>query len=154
MFGTVKKWLGIEGVKLEIILPDSISKKDQVINGKLRFHSMNTQTVTAIKVTLIEKYSRGRGKEKLIDEYILGTIDQKKNFDVPEHEHIELEFSLPFELLKSEMDEMQDNNFLVGGLVKIAKSISAVKSTFRLEAEAKVKGTALNPFVKKEVVFG
>ena len=96
MFGKVKKWLGIEGVKLELVIPDEVTQKSGLIEGKLRFQSMNTQTVTAIRVRLIERYSRGRGKEKLIDEYELGSIQQAQNFEVPEHEPIEIDFSLPF----------------------------------------------------------
>lgn len=149
MFGKVKKWLGIEGVKLELVIPEEISEKSGVVEGKLRFQSMNAQTVTSIKVVLIERYSRGRGTEKLIDEYQLGSIQQKKNFEVPENEPVEIDFSLPFSPVKSEMDETQGKNFLYGGLVKAAKYLSAVKSEYRIEAEANVKGVALNPFDKK-----
>ena len=56
MIGRVKKWLGIEGVKIELILPEEISGKDGVIEGKLRFHTMNTQKVKSIRLTLTEKY--------------------------------------------------------------------------------------------------
>jgi hypothetical protein len=31
----------------------------------------------------------------------------------------------------------------------VAKKVSKVNSEFRIEAEAKVKGTALNPFIQK-----
>ena len=151
MFGKVKKWLGIEGVKLELIVPEEISEKQGEIQGKLKFQSMNAQTVTSIKVVLIERYSRGRGTEKLIDEYQLGAIKQKKNLEVPEQEALEIDFTLPFEALKSEMDQTQDKNFLYGGLVRAAKYLSAVKSEYRIEAEATVKGVALNPFDKKYI---
>ena len=151
MFGKVKKWLGIEGVKLELVIPDEISEKAGVLEGKLRFQSMNTQMVTSIKVVLVERYSRGRGKEKLIDEYELGSISQEKNFEVPENEPVEIDFSLPFSPLQSEMDKTQRKNFLYGGLVKAAKYLSAVKSEYRVEAEAEVKGVALNPFDKKYI---
>ena len=35
MFGKVKKWLGIEGVKVEVVLPDEINAKEEKIKGKL-----------------------------------------------------------------------------------------------------------------------
>lgn len=151
MFGKVKKFLGIEGVKLELLLPDVISVRAGEVHGKLRFQSMNPQTVTAIKVALVERYSRGRGKEKLVDEYELGSINQKKNIKVIADEPIEIDFTLPFSMIKSEMDQFQDKNFVYSGVAAAAKYFNGVKSIYRIEAEANVKGVALSPFDKKVV---
>lgn len=146
MFGKVKKWLGIEGVKIEILLPEAVRARDGFVEGQLRFHSMNTQTVTNVKVAMFEKYSRGRGAEKLIDEYKLGEIELSETFEVPEGEVVEVDFTLPFKMVKSEMDEFGSKNFLFRGISNLAKTANAVKSYYRVEATAKVKGTALNPF--------
>lgn len=151
MIGKVKKWLGIEGVKLEIVLDEDALKTPGVIRGTLRFQSMNQQTVTRIQVVLIERYERGRGEEKRIDEYELGRVGLAENFDVPADEIIMRSFELPYTQLKSEMDEFADKNFLFRGISKAAKRFSSVKSTFRLEAEANVRGVALNPFDKREI---
>lgn len=151
MFGKVKKWLGIEGVKLELVLPDHAFKEVGALSGQIRFFSKNTQKVTSIKIAIIEKYKRGRGKEKLIDQYELGEITLDQEFEVPENEPLEIDFTLPFSLVKSEMDELGDKNFMTGGIVKVAKMISAVKSDFYVLAEAKVEGTALNPFDKRGI---
>lgn len=151
MFGKVKKWLGIEGVKVEILVPEVIPAKSKTIQGKLRFESMNDQTVTSIKVSLIEKYSRGRGKDRLVDEYELGSIRQKKSFTVAADTPLEIDFSLPFEMLQSDVDRIQGKNILYGGVARAAKMIRSVKSEFRMEAEATVKGVALPPFAKKIV---
>ncbi len=149
MIGRVKKWLGIEGVKLEIVVAPEHRCRTGKIEGRLRFQSLNAQTVTSIRIALVEKYTRGRGKEKLIDEYELGEINLKQTIEVPAEEIVEVPFSVPFKLIKSEMDEFGDRNFLYGGLARAAKAIQAVRSDYRLEAEAKVKGVALNPFDKK-----
>ncbi|NRB49350.1 MAG: sporulation protein [Saprospiraceae bacterium] len=149
MIGRVKKWLGIEGVKLEIVVTPEHRRRTGKIEGRLRFQSLNAQTVTSIRIALVEKYTRGRGKEKLIDEYELGEINLKQTIEVPAEEIVEVPFSLPFKLIKSEMDEFGDRNFLYGGLARAAKAIQSVRSDYRLEAEAKVKGVALNPFDKK-----
>jgi len=149
MFGKVKKWLGIEGVKVEIVLPEETRARDGVVEGKLRFQSMNTQTVTSIQVAIFEKYSRGRGAEKLIDEYKLGEIERNQSFEVPEGEIVEVDFVLPFKFVKSDMDEFAGKNFLFKGIANMAKMTNAVKSYYRIDATAKVKGTALNPFDSK-----
>ncbi len=149
MFGKVKKWLGIEGVKLELILPEMAFEQVGAVSGKIRFYSKNTQSVTRIRLVMIEKYSRGRGKERLVDEYLLGEATLDDRFDVPAEDVLEVDFTLPFELVKSRVDEFGDKNFLTGGLVKLAKTLRNVQSEYRIEAEAKVEGTALNPFDRK-----
>lgn len=44
---------------------------------------------------------------------------------------------------------LQKKNILFKGLAGLAKKANKVNAEFRIEAEAKVKGTALNPFVQK-----
>lgn len=153
MIGKVKKWLGIEGVKLDLQLPEEISLTSKLIKGSIILQSMNPQTVTGIKVVLIERYSRGRGKEKLVDEYELGEVDINKIIDVPAGEMLEIPFQLPFSYVRSDIEEFGNKNFLFGGIAKAAKAIQAAKSSFRIEAEAKVKGVALNPFDKKSIII-
>ena len=151
MFGKVKRWLGIEGVKIEMILPDEVAGSSGVIEGKLRFESMHLQTVTKIKITLTEKYIRGRFKNKLTDQYKIGEIELDEKIEVPAHEVILLDFELPFTIVKSDMDELGDKNFVFKKLVDTAKALKNVKSEYYLEAEAEVNGTALSPFDKQQI---
>jgi len=151
MFGKVKRWLGIEGVKLELVLEDEVSMTASEIEGKIRFYSMHDQTVKKVRVRIIEKYKRGRFKNKLVDEYHLGSIELEQDIDVPAEEHVELDFTLPFNLAKSDMDRFSDQNIVFKGVASAAKLMKGVESVYRIEAEAEVKGTALNPFDVKEV---
>ncbi len=68
---------------------------------------------------------------------------------MPADDPVAMEFTLPFEMVKSKMDEFGEKNIVAGGLAKAAKYFRNVQSEFYIEAEAKVEGTALNPFVKK-----
>ena len=52
------------------------------------------------------------------------------------------------------MDDLEDKNMIFSSLVKFAKKLRGVNSEFYVEAEAKVKGTALNPFDKQLVEIG
>lgn len=151
MFGKIKKALGIEGVKLQVILPENTAKSSGKVDGHIRFFSQSAQTITAVKVKLVERYSRGKKDDKLIDEYQLGEIYLDQKIKVPANETIEIDFSLPFELMQSEMDQLENSNIVFGGLVKAAKWWSAVQSEYRIEAVAKVKGVALDPFDRKTV---
>lgn len=151
MIGRVKKWLGIEGVKLELDIPEQIKGKTGVIYGKIRFQSLNPQTVTGVRIILVEKYTRGRGNDKLIDEYELGKAQLNVHFEVPPGEIVEVDFDLRFNLVKSDIDEFGDRNFLYRGIAGAAKMLRSVKSEYRVEAEAVVKGVALNPFDRQTV---
>ena len=151
MIKKMKKWLGIEGVKMKLIVAEEISGKSNLIKGKILFESMNPQTVTGVHLVFIEKYMRGRGKEKLIDEYELGILNLDVNFEVKPEEEMELDFELPFSVVKSEVDDFGGINFLYRGISALAKKVRSVKSIYRIEAESTVKGVALNPFDRVEV---
>ncbi len=152
MLGKVKNWLGIEGVKMEIETPERVKLNDGVLKGAVLFQSMNDKTVTKIKLTLFEKYSRGRGKEKLINEYVLGELEVTDVLEIKANGLLRLDFTLLFNPKESEMDQMGRNIFLRGP-VALAKLFKGAKSQYRLEAEARVPGTALHPIAKKEIIF-
>ena len=151
MFGKVKRWLGIEGVKIEMILPEQVSGASGMIVGQLKFESMHLQTVTRIRITLTEKYIRGRFKNRLTDQYKIGEIELDEEIQIPAHEVILMDFELPFTIIKSDMDELADKNFVFRKLVNTAKAFKNVKSEYFIEAEAEVNGTALSPFDKQEI---
>ncbi|MBV6652786.1 MAG: sporulation protein, partial [Mameliella sp.] len=92
MIGRVKKWLGIEGVKLELLLPEELEGKSSVLEGRVRLESLNPQVVRSIRIILIERYSRGRGAEKLVDEYELGRVELPNALEVLPGEIRELPF--------------------------------------------------------------
>ncbi len=151
MIGKMKKWLGIEGVKVELDIPEFAFERVGAISGKLRFFTKHPQTVEHVRVKLVERYSRGRGKDKLVDEYVLGEVELTEPFEVRPEEMVDKEFLLPFTLLHSDMDRWQRSNPLTGGLVRVAKMLRKVRSDYRVEAEARVRGTALHPFDRKPV---
>lgn len=151
MLKRMKRWLGIEGVKLELVVPDAISGKQEQISGSILLHSLEDQQVSLIRIILIERYARGRGKDKLVDEYKLGETSIEQLIDVPANGTIEFNFTLPFSVVRSEMDEWGRKNPLNKGLSKAVKWFEGVRSVYRIEAEAKVKGVALNPFDKQEI---
>lgn len=151
MFGKVKKWLGIEGVKVELLLPEEVRRSDGKVKGKLRFYSMNAQTVNKIHLDMIERYARGKEDERLVDEYKIGSITLNRTIEVPAGEPVEMDFELPFQINISKMDELEQQNPIMGGLVKISKWFSSVSSEYRIEVEANTLGVALHPFDKKSI---
>lgn len=150
MLGKVKKWLGIEGVKLELVLPPDFNPRVGKLEGSIRLMSKNPQTVLGINVVLIEKYARGRKEDQLIDEYELGSLLLKDRIEVPgDGEVIEVPFTLEYALVNAPIDEFGHKNPLYEGLAWAARKLRNVRSEYRVEAEANIKGVGLNPFDRK-----
>jgi SpoOM protein len=152
MFGKVKKILGIEGVKLELIVPDKVSREAGIVIGTVKLTSLSDNNlIESIQLKLVEKYSRGRGENKLINEYIMGTLLKKENITISKNDILEIPFELEFVYIKSEMDKMGESNFIARGLVGLAKKARGVHSDYKLIAEANIKGTTLHPFDSKPI---
>ena len=152
MFGKVKKILGIEGVKMELHVDTPFKLDKEKITGVIKLTTKTKSDISSISLRLIEKYSRGRNKSKLIDEYVLGELVMSEPIMITPDEIIEIPFELDFINLRSEIDKIADGNILMRGPLKIAKLIKNVKSLFRLEAQASVQGTRLQPFAEVELV--
>lgn len=151
MFGKVKKYLGIEGVKVELVIPESVAKSEGRLHGELIFTSMHPQVVSSATIVLVERYYRGRKKDRLTDEYELGRVNMNLDLEVSAEGPSKTSFDLPFDILVSEMDELEKRNILYNGLVKGAKWLRNVKSEYRVEVEAKIKGTLLGPHDKQAI---
>jgi len=146
-----KQWLGIEGVKVELLLPESISKEDTFVDGRIVIGSKNEQTVTSLKLKMFERYTRGRNTEQKIDEYQIGELFLEKEIRIPADTPIYIDFALPFSLLQSNMDTYGDKNILTKAISSLAKTIHYAQSEYRVEVTTTVRGTALNPFDKKGI---
>lgn len=153
MFGKVKKYLGIEGVKVELVIPETIARSEGRIIGELIFTSMHPQVVASATIVLVERYYRGRKKDRLTDEYELGRIEMDLDLEVTSEGPSKTSFELPYNMLISEMDELEEKNIFYKGLVKGAKWLRRVKSEYRVEVEAKIKGTLLGPHDKQSIVI-
>ena len=147
MFGTVKKILGIEGVKLELVIADEVSKDAGIITGFIKLTALSdANLIENITLKMVEKYSRGRGDSQLINEYPMGELTMNNKINIGKNDVIEIPFELEFIYVQSEMDKLEPNNIFARGLVKFAKKLRNVKSEYTLRADAKIKGTTLSPF--------
>ena len=153
MLKKVKKWLGIEGVRISVDIPEDVFLREKKLSGTLILESKQDSVISEIRLRLVEKYSRGRRQNKLIDEYILGAEVLEGPVHLHAEEPEEVPFDLHFQPLESEMDKLESRNILMRGVVKSAKLLRNVHSQYRLEIEADVKGMAISPLVKKEVTI-
>lgn len=151
MIKRLKNILGIESVKIALDVPTEIEKNAKSIDGEILLTTQSEATIQSISIKLIEKYSRGRKQEKLVDEYVISKILVEETLVITPDQNVNLPFSLPFKLVKSPMDELQSQNFFTKGIVLLAKKIKGVKSEYRVIAEANIKGTKLQPFDMKPI---
>lgn len=151
MLGKLKRVLGIEGVKVEMYVKLPIDKEAKVITGNLKFTTKSESVVKGITVKIVEKYYRGRGKDKLVDEYTIAQLELSDSFVISPEEIVEVPFSITYEVALSEMDKMAKDSIFKRPFVSFAKFLRKVKSEYTLLAEADVDGTTLNPFAKEKV---
>jgi hypothetical protein len=134
---------------MDILLPDDIRSVDGLFSGILVFNALTTQEVLNVTVKMVERYGRGRGSERLVNEYVLGELVIDKSIIIEANIETKLSFAFSFKYVTAPIDDFAKKNILFKGMANVAKKMSKVNSEFRIEAEAKVKGTALNPFVQK-----
>lgn len=140
MFGTIKKWMGIEGVRLRLHLLSAYPKTVETINGEVELYAKSNTIVRNIRLQLIETYTRGKAEEKRVDEYLMGTWELDQPLHMREGENQRLLFKLPFEWLESPMDRRAKSNPLLKGMVSLMKNRKGVLSEYRLEAQVEVEG--------------
>ena len=151
MFKKIKDLLGIEGAKIDIVLLKDFDINDKVVTGEVIVTSQTDKLVRGLSIKLIEKYKRGRKESLLVDEYTLGEIALDLLIPVLANQTERIEFSLPFNRMLSEMDKIGNSNSLNAVAVKLAKKLKGVKSEYRIEATAQIKGTKLNPVIVKRL---
>ncbi len=152
MFGSVKKWLGIEGTRIRLHTLPVYPSTVETINGEIEVYAKRTETVDSIRLRFFEVYTRGKGDERRIDEYELGTWLYEQPLQLVDGERHMIPFKLAFDPLKSAMDKRAENP-LLKGFVSLMKNLKGVQSDYRIEAEAIVEGSTWHPVAKSKIVF-
>lgn len=151
MFDAFKNFFGMDTVKLRLDVLEAYPKTVETINGEVELRSATAHRVEDLHIRLVEVYTRGRGDEKRIDEYVLGEWHSAGELEVPAGRALRVAFAMPYAFLKSNMDELGDKNFILRGVAGLAKSLKGVSSDYYIIAEASVKGGKLKPFAKAKI---
>ena len=145
MISRLKNILGIEGVKIDIVAPDILDLSDEMLEFELHFHTKSEQLIESVNMRLIEKYKRGWGNSKLIDEYILFDETEDIQLSISPDERFTVPLSVDFSYTKSPVEKLGDN-ILLRPISKLALLTKRAGSSFRLEVTASVKGVKMNPY--------
>jgi hypothetical protein len=152
-FAKVKQFFGAGTVKIELSVPPSVPKAGLQVPGKITLNALSDQHIIDVTVRLEEEWDTGRGSEKETKSFELGKLTIAEAFDMKQGEKRVLDFVLPFELIKSNADELKEKGGALGMLGKAAAFANAEKSRYKVKAEADVKGAAFDPSDDKELTL-
>lgn len=150
-FQNIKNKLGIGGVSVNLEVPGQIAKDSGTVSGKIVLTTKSDQELVSYKVKMYEQYTTGRGEEKTTKTFDLGTTNGKLDYSIKPGETKEIEFSLSFQLAKSNNDELKAKGGALGALGKMGAYADNEKSAYFIDAEVDVKSAALDPSSKKEI---
>lgn len=152
-FSKVKQFFGAGTVKVELSVPPQVPKTAGQLAGRVALNAVSDQHVLDLTVKLTETWSTGRGEEKSTREFELGKLTLAQAFDMKQGESRAFDFTLPFELIKSNADELKEKGGALGMLGKAGAFANNEKSSYKVAAEADVKGAALDPSDSKSIVL-
>src|SRR5215813_13748902 len=147
-----KQWFGIGGVKFEINSDAQFPKMSGTVTGKVTITSKSDQSLEKIEVKVAEEFSTGRGAEKKTTTYDLGKVTLPDSaFVIKAGETRTVDFQVPFRILKSTADTLQDKGGALGALGKGMSFVNGEKSSYFIIAEGDVKGTLTGPRARKPI---
>ncbi len=150
-FQNLKNKLGIGGVSVSLQVPGQITKDSRTVDGKIILTTKSEQEVASYKVKMYEEYTTGRGDEKKTQTFELGHISSPMVSVIKPGETKEIDFTLPFSILKSNNDSLKEKGGALGTLGKLGSFADNEKSVYYIDAEVDIKSAALDPSDKKEV---
>lgn len=150
-FQTIKNKLGIGGVSVKLQIPAQAAKSAGKVDGKIILTSKSDQEIVSLKVRFLEEFTTGRGDDKKTKEFELGIVKIPQSFTIKKGETKEIPFSLPFAVIKSDMDELKEKGGALGAIGKLGAFAGGEKSEYFVEADADVKSAALDPSDKKAI---
>ena len=147
----VKQFFGIGGIDVMVQCEPQVSQQTGLVNGQVTLSAKSDQHVLTLDVKVVEEYTTGRGADKDTEEYQMGMVRLGGGFDIKAGEQKLIPFQVPFDMIKSNADELKDMGGGLGKLGAMAKFANAEKSEYFVEAECDVQATAFDPSGKQQI---
>lgn len=151
LFGAIKNKLGIGGVSIDFTVPSQIEKSAGQFSGNIKLTTKSEQEVVKVEAILKEEFSTGMGDNKTEKVFELGKWTDFNSFTIKPGEVKNLDFTVHFEELKSDMGKLSEKGGMLGGLGKGLKFMNQEKSKYFVEVNVDVKSAVLDPTEKKDV---
>lgn len=147
----VKQFFGMGGVRVKLECPPQAGAQGGTVEGVVHLQSKSDLHILELNVTMKEVFTTGRGDDKETRELEMGQVVLGGNFDIKAGEAKSLPFLLPYQIIKSNADELKEKGGALGKLGSVAKFANNERSEFFIEADCDVKGTAFDPGDKKAI---
>ena len=145
MLDRVKDLLGIEGLRLGLVVHGAPRLADGILAGRLTLDSLRDLRVDCLTVALTERYTRGRGDGKLIDAYPLGELTHPTSLRIAAGEQVVVPFDLRFAPRPSPAERFLADRPFGRALTRLGRFTVAARSEFLLVARAEVRSGGLAP---------
>ncbi len=147
----VKQFFGMGGVTVKLECEQQASRQGGMVNGVVHLTSKSDLHILELNVAMKEAFTTGRGDDEETEEFELGKVVLGGNFDIKAGEAKSIPFQLPYQILKSNADELKEKGGALGALGSMAKFANNEKSEFFVEADCDVQGTAFDPGDKQTI---
>lgn len=152
MLTRLKNYLGVEGVSLALDIPEAIELSAGQVSGTLVITTLRPQLVHHLTLRFTERYTRGRGEHRRIDEYTLGRHELAQPIPIGPREELAIPFTLRFAARPNRLEaSLPDVPLIRRALTSVANLTAGVASVYTLTALASVKGVALDPVCAVQV---
>jgi len=146
----MKDKLGIGGVSVKLEAPGQVSA-DSNVDGKLILTTKSEQEIVSIELRVIEEFTTGRGDDKKTKDFDLGKITLSEQFSISPGETKEIPFSLPFNVVKSNAEQLSEKGGALGALGKVGKFAANEQSEYFVKANVDVKSAVIDPSGKSAI---
>ena len=142
---TIKNWLGMVGVDLDLKCPTEVNGSTGTITGSVGVTSKTDQNMLTLEVEFEEEWKTGRGADADVTTLTLGSTKVQLNKPIKAGESIEIPFEFNYVIEKSTTQALAEKGGALGALGKLGGAMSGEKSTFQISATLDLKGVALDP---------
>jgi len=145
-FDKIKQFFGIGTLSVKLnVVPATFKATDAEIKGSLLITAKSDQEIESVEVEFKEEWSKGKDENEVKKTFTLGTFKINQPFSMKKDEVKTIEFSIPFEMVKSDNDKLKEKGGVLGGLGKVGSFLDNEKSDYSLEATVDVKGATFDP---------
>jgi hypothetical protein len=148
---TIKQKLGIGGVKMQVTLPGKIERDSGTFSGTIALTTKTDQYITELEIEMIEEWSIGKGENKEQKTFELGKALVAKEFSIKPGEIKTFNFTLEYELINSENDDLKEGNAVQKGLGKFGSFLDGENSKYFVKTSCDVKGVIFSPSESTEI---
>lgn len=150
-FQKIKQWLGIGGVKAELVVDPNLAWDDNEIKGQVIVTTKSEQKVEGLTVYFQDLYSYKSGDTRKYKTYKLGEKTFNESFTIDVGESKTIDFVLPFAFAMSKDDKLKAQGGVMGALGTAGSLLNSTSDVYTLYATVNVEGTALGSTVSQKM---